>query len=527
MADSLQNRRFLPWLLLLPVLLLFLERWHTYSEPVERDITTYAVIGHEMLRGRQLYTDLWDHKPPAIHLTFALAEAVAGMGPLSLFLLNVLAALATLAGLYQAGKALGGGAGGLWAVFLWAVVSGDLPLQANQPNDEVFLNAFQTWAFALWLTARPQRAGLGRWLLIGALSALASLYKPLAVILTFLLALATLSLNWASSGRIRVFRQMALVFGCVLAAWGGLFGWFAFQGRWDDFKQAVLTYNYYYSGFHETSFGDLLRNIGGSALPFSTLAWLFLLFALGCLGAWGAGRKKEGRGPWLYWAVFAVAAELEVISPGRFFAHYNQLLMPPLILGGAAGAVWLGGLLKKRAGSWSWLPGAALTAFLVFHEAPFYRLSPEEWTRQEYIYGSVFIQSYQLGREINGLLEPGETFYEWGNESGLYFASRRSPPSGVFYSYPLLGNPLAPELCRRVVKDLEREKPELAVLNLSYYVSEDSMRRHPVLQWIRSHYRPLPGGNLREPFLLLLLKGGHLEKRIHSPSAVPASTPKS
>ena len=44
----------------------------TYHEPARGDQAIYAVIGHELLKGRQLYADLWDHKPPAIHVTYAL-----------------------------------------------------------------------------------------------------------------------------------------------------------------------------------------------------------------------------------------------------------------------------------------------------------------------------------------------------------------------------------------------------------------------------------------------------------------------
>jgi hypothetical protein len=38
---------------------------HTYDEPLQTDITGAAVIGHEILAGRALYADMWDHKPPA------------------------------------------------------------------------------------------------------------------------------------------------------------------------------------------------------------------------------------------------------------------------------------------------------------------------------------------------------------------------------------------------------------------------------------------------------------------------------
>jgi hypothetical protein len=510
-----KNGRLLTFAVLaLASLVIVLERCHTFSEPLERDITTYAVIGEELLKGRSLYSDLWDHKPPAIHLTYALAEAVAGEGPSAVFLLNVLAALATLAGLYQAGKSLGGRAGGFWAAAIWAVVSGDLVLQANQPNEEVFLNLFQTWVFVLWVSASAKNPEPRRWVLIGLLSAIASLYKPFAVLEALLLSAATLALNWKPlAARGKALRQAALVFGCVFTAWILVFGWFALQGRWHDFKNAVFTYNVSYSGYENISFRDFLQTIGGQALDFKTLTWLLLLFVLGCLGAFLRGRAKDSHGPWLFWTAFLVAAELEVLSPGHFFAHYNQLLVPPLILGAAWGITGLSEKIERR--TWKCLPGALVLALLIFHEAPFYRLSPEEWANRKYAAdGPLFIRSYQLGRELDALLGPGQTFYEWGNESELYFAARRSPPSGVVYSYPLLDSPLAMELSRRVIGDLEREKPEAVVLNMSYYVTDPNFLRHPLLQWLRVQYRYSPGNPYRKPFALLVRKGGALEKKL-------------
>src|SRR5437879_6286888 len=102
--------------------LIFFLRLHTYDEPLERDLTTYAVIAHEMLNGKNLYSDLWDHKPPAIHVTYAAAELIAGYGRNSIFLMNVAAAMATLMACYFAGSAAGGGrVGGFVAAGLWAL----------------------------------------------------------------------------------------------------------------------------------------------------------------------------------------------------------------------------------------------------------------------------------------------------------------------------------------------------------------------------------------------------------------------
>ena len=43
-------------------LYLILIRSLTYDEPLHPDRGTFAVIGHELLKGRNLYSDLWDHK---------------------------------------------------------------------------------------------------------------------------------------------------------------------------------------------------------------------------------------------------------------------------------------------------------------------------------------------------------------------------------------------------------------------------------------------------------------------------------
>ncbi len=137
-------------------------RLHTYGEPLERDLATYAVIRHELRQGRTLYSDLWDHKPPAIHVTYAAAEGLAGFGPGSVYLLGVLAALATLVGVFWAGKTRRlGPVTGLWAAAFWTVAAGDLTLQGNQPNTEVFLNACLIWAF-LGEEAVPHADGRAR-----------------------------------------------------------------------------------------------------------------------------------------------------------------------------------------------------------------------------------------------------------------------------------------------------------------------------------------------------------------------------
>jgi hypothetical protein len=177
--------------LLALALLIAVARLHTYDEPLELDITVAAVIGNELLAGRQLYTDLWDHKPPALHITHALAILLVGYGSGAIYLLNVGAAVVTLLGVYAAASAVAGAVAGLWGATFWTLVSGDVGLQANQPNAEVFVNACVVWAFA-FLIRVDQGARGRRFLAIGALFALGSLYKPVVVAPAAVLATAHL-----------------------------------------------------------------------------------------------------------------------------------------------------------------------------------------------------------------------------------------------------------------------------------------------------------------------------------------------
>ena len=113
----MKTRLILPLVILLGLsAVIGLQRLYTWREPLERDLTLYAVIGHELLAGRSLYSDLCENKPPAIFVTYAAAEWLAGYGPTAIYLLGTIAAIITLLGVYWVGYSLSGSTGtGLWA----------------------------------------------------------------------------------------------------------------------------------------------------------------------------------------------------------------------------------------------------------------------------------------------------------------------------------------------------------------------------------------------------------------------------
>ena len=514
------------------VLLVALERWHTYSEPLERDITTYAVIGQGLLTGRDLYTDLWDHKPPAVFLTFALAEALAGYGQFMVYFLNLVTVSITILGLYLAGFYYAGPWCGIIASGFWAVLSGDLYTQSNQPNTELFINLFSVWAFALWLGGEVGKWEFKRWIAIGCLLAIGSLYKPFVVVCGVFLAFPyVLAARKNTSDLRRSIGQITVSFLAIGTFWALAALYFFCRGHWRDFFSAVFVYNENYSRyslkfflnffagiFHSQSkiafalnaIENFIAGVSQDHFDPTSLSFVLPLLSCGVAGAFLERRQKTQL--WSLWIFFLISVEVEIFFTGVFHPHYYQLYLPPLVIGGAWGAFCLGERLVGVAKRGWWIPAAIVFIFLIIHERPYYSLSPEEWSKNKYAEGDLFIQSYRAAQEINRILLPDETFYEWGNESGLYFASGRRPPTGVFYGYPLFYNPLAEQLTDRVLNDLKRTKPELFIFYVNY--QPEGWLHNPIIELAWNEYNLLPGNPRHGPFIFLARKNGALIKRL-------------
>src|SRR5262249_10514727 len=160
------------------------------------------------------------------HLLYALAERMAGYGEPEIYLLNIAAAVFTLAGVYAAGAARGTAAG-LWAAAFWTLLHGAPTLQANQPNSEVFINGCVIWALARLLRA-GRDGGVGPVLGAGVLFALGSAVKQLVVVDAALLSCAHVAfLPAGPGGRRRALRDVAIMAGIGAAFWAAIVGYFA------------------------------------------------------------------------------------------------------------------------------------------------------------------------------------------------------------------------------------------------------------------------------------------------------------
>ena len=62
-----------------------------------------------------------------------------------------------------------------------------------------------------------------------------------------------------------------------------------------------------------------------------------------------------------------------------------------------------------------------------------------------------------------------QSFFSWGAESGLYFSSHRSPPTGTLYVMPLIAGPVSEALEARTIRQLEQRAVQLVIVNKAPY----------------------------------------------------------
>lgn len=292
---------------------------------------------------------------------------------------------------------------------------------------------------------------------------------------------------------------MAAVGGAV---WASLFVYFVTVGHVKDFYEIVFVFNSYYAG-------NIIKNLLIGLSVFR--GWLTLLVPFiytTCIWAILV-KQKELRRPWLLLAGLIIGSHIAVALPGKWYPHYYQYWLPVLAVT-AAWTIEEWGRLAERYSPWlKCSAGSIILIFLVAHEFPNYKISPEEWSRKKF--REIHVESKAMGEEIRRILKPGETFYEWGAESGLYYYSRLSPPSGVMFFWHLhgWGWPYSATMINRVVKDLEKAQPELFLM-LEGRVP-DIISPNPVLSWFSTRYQPF---SLQRGFILFSRRGGQLESRL-------------
>jgi 4-amino-4-deoxy-L-arabinose transferase-like glycosyltransferase len=424
-------------------------RLHTAGEALERDIAVHGVIGNEMLHGRSLYSDLWDHKPPLTYLAHAAFIALFGFSQRYVLAMNVAFALLSLLGVCWFARLL---AKERWmalaAGLFFSLLSFDMLLQANS---EALAAPLLIWGIALWHAAATGKVD-GRWsILAGALAFGSTLFKQQYILMPGLAALGSLAeAYFFSKDRLGPRVKMALAAGAVVVAgWALLLAIYWATGSLGDFIRTTFLFNQGYAGDLSLAGFNLLPRSALSLLPYLIATGLYLL-----------ATPLSGGGPSLLLTGWLLGAYLAVLLPGQYFAHYYQLLIPVLILGTVL-LIHLAFARGRRI--LAALICAGVLAFSIAQTAEALSHPAREWSEIKYP-GASFAESRALGLALRELLPAGEALYYFGASPSLFLYSGARAANSVFYSR-MLKEPhiLRAELAKREVANFYGKHFDIAI----------------------------------------------------------------
>jgi hypothetical protein len=405
--------------LFLVILIVFL-RLQSLGEPLERDLTSHAYTAHRLLAGGLLYVDIWNHKPPGIYGAYMLSELLWGYGPRAVAYIGISFTLISLVFLYLFLTKLAGARVALVGSFFWALVSNSFLIQANQPNVEVFMNAFlmiSLWALVMFY----ERDRFAFLFLSGLFFAVSSTFKTIALFPFLAIAFYLVFSLIRKKGGFDPRECATRIFWFAvpgLIVWGLVFLYFAVVGRFGVFWEAVFNHNVYYSGNMASNFWNFFTKPQFFNSPM--MAELRLLAVLSFLWFFFSRKEYGPLGRFCLIALF-VGTVVELISPGQFYMHYYQLLLPILAIFPALFISDLYRILsgRSRAAALSVVIVffLASTGYLVYYQAKFLRMTPNEVSIKKY--GPGFLQSKRMGLYIKERTGPCETVYEWGKDTGM------------------------------------------------------------------------------------------------------------
>ncbi len=439
------------------------------AEPFERDLTSYAYTAHYLLEGEKLYSFHWDQKPPGIYIAYMFADFLWGYGAHSIVNLGIFFTIISLIFLFLFLKEISNLPTAILGGVFWALASNSILLQANAPNVELVMNSFMLIAF--WGVAKYRREKPWYLLIVGTALALGSVLKMIMVfpfIAIFLYLTIPLPKKIEELGKWAKENAKKLILMSIPGAivWISIFLYFFATGRFIEFWEAVFVYNTYYAG---SMSANIFKFITAPNLLFHgslTDIWVLILIIL----AWPVvSQSTYGSVKRPFFIFTAIALIVSLASPGKYFPHYYQLLLPLIVIVSALFFFDLSSKVDKKIK----VPVLALLITATFLHLSYYQvkyINTDKKIISQMKYGQVFVDSHKLGIFVKENTTPCDTLFEWGGESGIRYYSERWSPSGLVNLYPLFIGPdtVRQEKLRKVFEWVTNSPPKIFIWNSEF-----------------------------------------------------------
>lgn len=443
---------------LLLVLIAIIYSLPTLGYPFGRDQAAHFYVGREWLNGLLPYRDVFDHKPPGIHLIYAATTMLFGARQWSIRVAEIAALI------------------GMGLIAVYVVRRDGAPLRGEKGIIWLLAAGFYFTCFDYWDTAQVETwEGLaliasyavaekdGQWLrraaLSGILAGTAFIFKFPAAIVAMVIAAVIALRAWQARGGSRMLRtlvSLVLYAGSALALIGLVIGYFALQGGLGAMADMLIGFNADYLMNKPTSI-DLARHWSAKFWFGSCRIWGSLILVSWVSGVLLAARRRAWqvvRGA-LTAMLVCLCAGVSVLLQGKFYSYHWGVMVPFMIVCAGYGVAecvrrWpktalagaLGGLLIGFVWAAPWPANNAVSYRTI--TTSFWHYVRGYCGRNAYLepFTGGYNYNYRvqeiIGDMIRDRARPGDQLIVKGFEPAIYAVSGLRSPSRFFVEIPFI-----------------------------------------------------------------------------------------
>ncbi len=447
------------------LLFVFIVRLQLLSVPFERDEGGFAYIAYQMMQGQELYTDLYEIKPPLLYLTYALFISLFGHSVESIHTGLLLFDVAYIMILFFFARAF-------FDKTVALVASATFSILSLSPNLLGF--AAHATHFAILpglggvvLLVKALKSEQKKWFFwAGIAFGTAFLYKQQVIHFMLFGGIYTLFdfvrrkpvdwKNWLASEAILVAGSVTPYLLVLL--------FMATTGRFDDFWFYTFTWPSEFAtaetGANWTIFTLQINNV------LTNQEWLWYLAPVGLISLFLVKTPLRWR---FFVGLFTLFMCFSVATGFHFYQHYFVVLIPAVAL--------LNGLFVRNVGvlvdkilkvNWGIafpLVLFGLAWFQIIQNDKDYFTNPDADRILRKAYGTnPFPESPIIGQFIQNNSQPADKIVVACSEPQIGFYAQRESVTGHAFAYPLVdGGSYMTKLQDEFIQDITEQQPEISV----------------------------------------------------------------
>ncbi len=458
--------------------------------PLERDEGGFAYIGHWLLQGKSLYTDMVDNKLPGLYLLYLGFTNLFGYSAVGVHTGLLLTSAVSAVCFYFLAR-------DLFNPFVAAIATSFFLLLTAAPNVVGFaahatqlLLPFVIGGFLiLWRAILSGRLVL--FFIAGILLGFAFIIKQQSVVFGMMAALIWWPVRiWWN----RHDKKWLPILEWILLGVGGLLpvsltiGYFAITGRFDDLYFWTFEQPSQLAASFAQPRWELFRNIFPLVVESYFLIWIFA--GAGLLTIWFSRVRKNTIAFGIFFSLLGLGS---VVIGAAFYNHYFILAMPGIALLSAISLYWISLKVKKAGLFISLSLGMLLMLWPLVAQSDYFFKPDYIQIHQKAYNENMFPELEIIGKELSKRVSINGKIGIFGSEPGVLVAADRSGCSKHLFMYPLLSDPkTSPAFQQEFRHEMQECLPEYIVWNTStgsWAIGYDQLQIfQQLMEWVGENY---------------------------------------